>query len=73
MKIQNSIIRYLVIDYIGEGGFCFVWLCYRFRDNTFWALKLFHKGENYSARRERKIMEKIGKITMLLRLQDLKT
>tara|TARA_B100000497_G_C7646298_1_gene388643 strand:- start:241 stop:1434 length:1194 start_codon:yes stop_codon:yes gene_type:complete len=62
--------RYMALQNIGEGGFCFVWLCYRFRDDTFWAVKMFHADERAAGKQEIKLMEKVGKIPGIIHLEE---
>jgi serine/threonine-protein kinase SRPK3 len=62
--------RYLVLDYLGEGGFCFVWLCYRFRDGTFWAVKVFHGNERSAAKREVRLMQRVGRVEGVVHMEE---
>ena len=62
--------RYLVLEHINEGGFCFVWLTYRLRDSTFWAVKMFHQDETSTAKKEKRIMEKLGQLPGFIHLEE---
>lgn len=62
--------RYLVLEHINEGGFCFVWLTYRLRDSTFWAVKMFHQDETTTAKKELKIMEKLGNLPGFIQMEE---
>ena len=62
--------RYLVLEHINEGGFCFVWLTYRLRDSTFWAVKMFHQDETNTAKKEKRIMEKLGQLPGFIYLEE---